>query len=170
MGSRNLDQHIRPPLQASRDDTPHPSLYRGNPYSQDTRELVVQNRLNGTDRLPHIRQLQDQHQYPHPCTVDRYMERLREVGHARAYRQTGNIRAQREIEGPNLIWLALYRSVLPKATAAEVNSFLFEMNVHDPQCIPYSNSQINRTQQRLNLTKTHGSTTAFQALEPRNLV
>ena len=123
--NRNLDQQLHPPLQVFRHDIPHPSECRGFAYSQDMRELAVQNRLNGTDEDPAIRFLQDQHKYPHPITVDRMVERHEEVGHSRAYRCTGNKRAEREIEGNNLIQLTLYRSFCPKATLAELNAYLF---------------------------------------------
>jgi hypothetical protein len=167
---RNFDQDIRPPLQVFQGNVPHPSECRGNPYSQDTREMAVQNRLNGNDNLPATVLLQEQHLYPHPDTVSRYINRQREVGHARAYRHTGNARSEREVQGVNLIWLSLFRVALPKATSAEINAFLYEMNVHDPQYEIYSASQICRAEQRLHLTKKRSSTTAYQALDPRNVL
>ena len=127
--NRNLDQQLRPPLQVFRLDIPHPSECRGFAYLQDMRELAVQNRLNGTDEDPAIRLLQDQHKYPHPISVDRFFERHEEVGHSRAYRRTGNKRAEREVEGINLIQLALYRSFCPKATLPDVNAYLFQINL-----------------------------------------
>ncbi len=89
--------------------------------------------------------------------------------HSRAYRHTGNVRSVREIQGNNLILLSLYRVALPKATHAEVNAFLYEMNSHDPHYQIYSPSQICRAEQRIHLTKKRTSTTAYQALEPRNV-
>ncbi len=147
---RNLDQRIRPPLQVFRGHVHHPSECRGNPYSQDTREMAVQNRLNGNDNHQNTIQLQQQHLYPHPDTVTRFTNRQQQVGHSRAYRHTGNVRSVREIQGNNLILLSLYRVALPKATHAEVNAFLYEI-------------------QRIHLTKKRTSTTAYQALEPRNV-
>ena len=166
---RNLDQRIRPPLQVFRGHVHHPSECRGNPYSQDTREMAVQNRLNGNDNHQNTIQLQQQHLYPHPDTVTRFTNRQQQVGHSRAYRHTGNVRSVREIQGNNLILLSLYRVALPKATHAEVNAFLYEMNSHDPHYQIYSPSQICRAEQRIHLTKKRTSTTAYQALEPRNV-
>mmetsp|Transcript_4614 Transcript_4614/g.5167 ORF Transcript_4614/g.5167 Transcript_4614/m.5167 type:complete len:368 (-) Transcript_4614:25-1128(-) len=169
--TRNLDQRIRPALQVFEDHVPHPSECRGNPYSQDTREMAVQNRLNGNDNNPNTIQLQEQHLYPHPDTVTKYINRQEQVGHCRAYRHTGNARSEREIQGHNLILLSLYRLALPKATHAEVNAFLYVMNSHDPLYQIYSHSQICRAEQKINLTKKRSSTTAYryQALEPRNV-
>ena len=112
--------------------------------------MAVQNRLNGNDNHQNTIQLQQQHLYPHPDTVTRFTNRQQQVGHSRAYRHTGNVRSVREIQGNNLILLSLYRVALPKATHAEVNAFLYEI-------------------QRIHLTKKRTSTTAYQALEPRNV-
>eukprot|EP00979_Chaetoceros_neogracilis_P009084 scaffold2058_cov168-Chaetoceros_neogracile.AAC.2 len=37
---QNIIQSIRPPNRVFHNDIPHPSQQRGNPYSQDTRELA----------------------------------------------------------------------------------------------------------------------------------
>ena len=169
MPRRNLDQRIRPPLQVFQEHVPHPSESRGNPYSQDVRAMAVQNRLNGNDDHQNMIQLQQQHLYPHPDTVTRYINRQEQVGHSRAYRHTGNARSEREIQGGNLIWLSLYRVALPKATHAEINAFLYIMNSEDPHYQIYSHSQICRAEQRIHLTKKRSSTTAYQALDPRNV-
>ena len=146
------DHAIRPPNQTFRPDVPHPSECCSNPYSQDIRELAVHAHLNGTDQQP-IQQLQQDHMYPHPDTVSRYVARYHEFGHARAFRRTGNARSEREVKGIDMILLALYRAVLPKATANEINAFLHAMNNHDPTFRIYLHSQICRAQKRLNLTQ-----------------
>jgi len=168
--NRNLDQLIRPPLQTFTNNIPHPSLCRGNAFSQDMRQLVVQNELNGNNDNILIRQLQQQHKYPHPDTVRRITERQDEFGHSRAFRRSGNNRSTCEVLGMDLIYQAFYIACCPKATAAEINAFLFQMNRWDPAYEPYSESQICRGSQRLHLTKKKGSTTAYQALEPRNIL
>ena len=52
----------------------------------------------------------------------------------------------------------------PKATAAEVNAYLYMTTGRF-----YSHSQINRAEDRLGLSTTRSSTTAYQALHPRNI-
>lgn len=126
----------------------------------------MQNIANGTDNSQVIQQLQGQKKYPHPMSVQRFANRTNLYGHCRAFRHTGNNHAEREIEGQHLIQLALYRSCCPKATGGEVNAFLYNMNTHDPRYEIYSNSQITRAEQRLNLTTKRSSTTAYQALLP----
>ena len=167
---RYIDQPIRPSLQTFREDVPHPSQRRGNAYSQDVQEIAVQNRLNGNDFNPAITELQQQWLYPHPDTVDKFVARHAVVGHSRAYQRTGNARSEREVLGIYLVHFAMYRACLPKATAAEVNAYLFQMNRWDPTYEPYSNSQLTRANQRLHLTKKKSSTTAYQALQPANVL
>ena len=165
----NLDNPIRPPLQVFTLEAPHPSQRRGNAYPAEVRQMAVQNQLNGHAESPAITLLQQQHQYPHPSSVARFIARHHAVGHSRPYRRSGNARAQREVDGFNLIHLSIYRAFLPKATYAELNAFLWVMNSHDPTYVPYCNSQLNRAHHTLHLTRKRASTTAYQALEPRNL-
>ena len=167
---RNLDQAIRPPLQVFTEDVPHPSECRGNPYPIEIQQLAVHNRMNGLDHQPPILALQVQHLYPHPDTVTRFVTQHVAVGHSRPYRCTGNARAEREVEGFDLILLSFYRAFAPKALSSEVNAFLYEMNSPaNPNFVPYSDSQICRAQQRFHLTRKRCSTTAYQALLPRNV-
>ena len=67
-------------------------------------------------------------------------------------------KAGREISGLVLEWLALYRAVLPKATLAECCAFLY--NDMDPNEPPYSNSQVYRAEQLLDLKRKAASTFA----------
>ena len=165
----NLDQFIRPPLQTFIHPTPHPSECRGNAYPPEVRQMAVQNRLNGHDASAAIVQLQQQHLYPHPSSIERFVNRQNTVGHSRPYRHTGNAHAEREIEGMDLIYLSVHRSFLPKGTYAELHAYLHVMNLQNPTFLPYSDSQIARAQNRIHLTRKRCSTTAYQALQPRNL-
>jgi len=109
------------------------------------------------------------HKYPHPISVDSFVEQHEEIGHSRAYRHTGNARSRREVEGVDLIHLALYRTSCPKATLAKLNTYLFEINRHDPTYIVHSNSQLCQVQFKINLTRKRSSPTAYQVMEPRNV-
>ncbi len=149
----------------------HRSECRSFAYSQDTRSMAIENRLTGFDgpeneQIVHLRNLG---LYPSVQTVDRWVQRHIQHGHIQAFRRTGNHRSQREIKGRNLILLAFHRAILPKATIAEVNTFIFNMNQHDPNNQLHSYSQICRAESSLLITRKKGSTTAYQAMSPINL-
>ena len=58
----------------------------------------------------------------------------------------------------------------PKAKHAEINAFLFRANFGDPQFRFYSHLQLSRAEKTLNLTRKKGSTTAYQAFLPINIM
>ena len=80
---------------------------------------------------------------------------------------TGNRRAV-VLRDHDLILLSLYRVAFPKASAAEINAFLYRANFGSLTFRFYSPSQISLAEKRLGLTRKVGSTTAYQALLPRN--
>ena len=162
-------QNIRLPLRTSEDEVIHPSLSKGNAYSQDTRQAAVQCYENGDVDSSVVSSLRSQHSFPSHRSVVRWVDRLNDLGNFRPFRRSGNKRAEREIIGNVFVLLALYRVSLPKATQAEVSAFLAVMNGYDPMYVPYSPSQITRAEDLLNLTRKRGSTTAFQAYDPFNL-
>ena len=162
---------IRPPTRVFKQQKIHPSECRSFAYSQEMREQAIDNRLHGEDDIdnPTIVRQRNEGLYPSEQTVDRWMGRVNEHGHALAFRRTGNRRSQREIKNRDLVLLALYRSALPKSTIAEVNAFLFTMNMADPENRFHSYSQIHRAEGSILITKKRSSTTAFQAMDPTNL-
>ena len=159
-----LHKKVRPPTRVFKKAKVHPSEKRGYAYSQDIRELAIENRQNGNDNDAGIVQLRGAKKYPSTRTVNRWMTRNNMFGHVRPFRRTGNNRAKREVRNRDLFLLALYRAALPKSTSAEVNAFLFEMRrglVANNRF--YSSSQITRAEQSLNLTRKRSSTSAYQA-------
>ena len=90
--------------------------------------------------------------------------------HLRPFRRTGNARASVLCGIDNYI-LAYWRSIWPKSTHAEMNALLFTSQVARGEPNPrfFSPSQISRAEDKLGLSKKRGSTTAYQALLPRNL-
>ena len=90
--------------------------------------------------------------------------------HLRPFRRTGNARAS-VLRGIDNYMLAYWRSIWPKSTHAEMNALLFTSQVARGEPNPrfFSPSQISRAEDRLGLSKKRGSTTAYQALLPRNL-
>jgi hypothetical protein len=71
----------------------------------------------------------------------------------------------RELHGQDLINLALYQTIRPKAYIDEVRAYVHNRN---PANHPYSQSQIIRAEQRLGLFQKVGSTTSDCAYLPLN--
>ena len=118
---------VRPPLRLPVSPKAHPSNGYGEPYGQDMRAKVLAEHANGTVDSHVNRMLQRQHLYPHPATIARWLRRIEVEGHALPYRRTGNNRAT-VLRGPDLLLLSFYRSIFPKATAAEINTFFYRCN------------------------------------------
>ena len=134
---------ICPPTKVFEVPEIHPSECRSFAYSQHMRSQAIDTRLCGQDGPANIniRELHLNRLYPSEMSVDRWMTRRHDYGHIRAFRRTGNRRSQREIKQERLILLALHRAALPKATMAELNAFLFSMNLAGPNNCFYSYSQ-----------------------------
>ena len=92
---------------------------------------------------------------------------MNDLGHYRCCRPRGNAQAK-VLHGHNLILFALYRVAFPKATSTEINAFLYRANFGTFGFQFYSPSQMSACEQRIGLTRKVGSTTAYQALLPKN--
>jgi transposase len=82
------------------------------------------------------------------------------------FKSTGN-KAMSKINGIHQRELILYRIAYPKATADEVRRYLYE---DVPGLKLFSRSDISKAETRVGLTRKCGSTTAWQAYEPRNIL
>ena len=164
----------RPMLQERVDPIAHPSLCNGNPYSQDFRQMVmfVSNYLENNDN-PQVRNfvsmLRHEHIYPCSVTQTRWERLSIEIGHVRPCRRTGNKEFER-ISGQDIVYLALYRVIYPKCSIAEINAFLFRVNIVNPFFSFYSPSQISRAEAMIGLSQKKGSTTAYQAFYDVNII
>ena len=81
-------------------------------------------------------------------------------------RATGNRHSTREVNGVDLVNLALFRLVRPKAYIDEVRAYVHNRN---PVNLPYSQSQIVRAEHRLGLTRKVASSTSDRAHLPLNM-
>ena len=79
---------------------------------------------------------------------------------------TGYHISQQEIHGQDLVNLAIYRMVRPKAYIDEVRAYVHNQNPANP---PYSQSQVVRAEQRLGLIRKAASTTSDCAYFQLNL-
>ncbi len=162
------DIEHRPPLQTRKRAAPHPSAGgRGDGYSQEMRDLVVAVNAAGMSNHPIFDQLRALHLFPSTSTERRHVALRNNEGHIRPCRRTGNKRAA-VLRDHALLLLSLYRITYPKATAAEINAFLYRANYGSMTFRFYSSSQISEAEKWIGLTRKKGSTTAYQALLPVN--
>lgn len=154
----------RHPPSRAHSATPHPSGGKGFGYAVDFRAYaMMRNALGGEDNL--TQQLQTTHLYPSVRTIQRYRRRMQSLGHLRRFHRTGNNRAT-VLRGHASYLLMLYRVAFPKAQLSQVNAFLFNALGRQRFFHP---SQISKAEQRLGLSRKRGSTTAKQAMLPRNI-
>jgi hypothetical protein len=73
------------------------------------------------------------------------------------------------LRGNKLLTLVIYRFLYPKATAAEVNAFLFTSTLPGEQYRFFSDSQITAAEKFLGLSRKKAATTAYQASLPVNI-
>ena len=100
---------------------------------------------NGVDvrNSPWIVELRNQKQFPCWRTCQRWIKLFNSEGHTLRKRATGNRISEREVNGQDLVNLAVYWMVHPKAYINEVRAYVHNMNPDNP---PYSRSQIGRAE------------------------
>lgn len=161
-----VDGRHRPPNGTRIRPTPHPSR-GGTAYSVDLREQVVcRNDLNQPMTTQEITELRAERKYPSITTCKRWIKQNQEINHVRPKRRTGNKYATREVQGEQLVQLALFRCIKSKSTIDECRAYLHNRYPHIP---PYSHSQIHRAEVLLNLRRKAATTTADLAYLPINL-
>ena len=134
----------------------HPSR-GGNAYSIDFRSVCVREYRAGTYRIGAGK--------PSMQTVARWDANDATRNSLRPYEKKGN-NAASVLHGEDRVWLALYRKVYPKASAAEVMAFIFN---HSSNPRMYTSGQISQCEIDLGLTRKVASTTANQAMLQANL-
>jgi hypothetical protein len=90
----------------------------GRAYPKEMREQVIAMYLQGgLDALktPTIQQLRANQKFPHIDTCKRWIHLYHTEGHVLPKRHTGNAQSEREVNGIDLVNLALFRLVLPTA-------------------------------------------------------
>jgi hypothetical protein len=100
-----------------------------------------------------------------PTSTSRSIRRWKQNG-IYAFKSTGN-KASSKICGVHQRELILYRIAYPKATADEVRRFLFE---DVPGFKLFTRSDVSKAETRLGMTRKRGSTTAWQAHLPQNIL
>jgi hypothetical protein len=146
------------------DHQPHPSERRSFAYSHPLRQASIAIATQGMDQEPAIQHLRDQGLWSSTRSHRRWSQQLIRTGTLRSKKRTGNNHAT-VLREQDLLYLAMYRAVYPKATGAEVIAFL-----HNTCGRFYHPSQISKAEDRLNLSRKKGSTTARQGLLPLNIL
>jgi len=148
---------VRPPNGTRTGEKPHPSR-GGNAYAPKVRDLVISMWENGANLdVPWLQQLRAQRLFPHRATCYRWIRQHLREGHPRRKRPTGNRISLREVHGQDLVNLAIYRMICPKAYIDEVRAYVHNRNQANP---PYSQSQTVRAEHRLGLKRKAASTTS----------
>ena len=158
---------VRPPNGTRTEEKPHPSL-GGNVYPPKMRDQVISLWENGADlqNSPWLADLREQKKFSCWRTCQRWIELFNSEGHTLRKRATGNRISEREVNGQDIVNLAIYRMVCPKAYIKEVRAYVHNMNPDNP---PYSHSQIGRVENRLRLHQKVGSMTSDCAYFEINL-
>ena len=146
----------------------HPSNNIGDSYSQDFRSYVMSLIGLGNFNQDVIREALNNPHFPSKASISRWRKQQQEIGHCRPYKRNGNI-TKHVLRNHDLILLAFYRSICPKATHPEVNAFLYRANFGDPNFRFYYHSQLSKAEELIGLSRKKGSTTAWQAFLPENV-
>ena len=123
-------------------------------------EEMAQTNPQHPDVRNFISTLQNDSIYPKNITIGRWSALENRLGHFRACKRNGNRYPSRLCDS-DLILLALYLSVHPKCTIAELNAFLYRSNFGNLDFSFYSNSQLNNAEKKVGLSMKRGSTTAY---------
>lgn len=153
--------------------SPHPSR-GGNPYPDAIRQQVLTMHLNGEDLSDRksnpnanwLFPLREAKTFPCAKTCKKWIDQYESEGHVNPKAPTGNKESRREIQGEDLVNLAIFRRVCPDAKLCEVKAYIHNKN---PNKLPYSDSQIYRAETRIGLTRKVASTTSDYAYRPINL-
>ena len=164
----NRNPPVRPALLTTV-PSERPPAVTCRPYDQLVRRTAIAVRFAGQENDENIRALRAAKMWPSKWSVQRWTRRLIAEGTIAPYRHTGNQRA-RVLRGIDLVLLAYYRVVFPKALLSEVAAFIWNAwgRFQNPPVL-YSLPDISKAETRLGLTRKRGSTTAYQAFLPRNL-
>jgi hypothetical protein len=130
--------------------------------------MVMEAHDRGLIDDPVIVHLRNARLWPSTQTIHRWVALRDRFGHCRPCQRSGNIRAT-VLRDHDLFLLALYRVVYPKATATEINAFLYRANFGNLNFRFYTPSQISEAEDRIGLSRVAGSTTAYQAFFPINM-
>ena len=99
---------VRPPNWMFVDKPKHPSR-GGNPWPIEIRNMVVSMHLNGDDlNSPRIARLRVRREFPSMRTVQRWLNRFNTKGTVHPMHATGDIHANQEVNGVNLVNVRAY--------------------------------------------------------------
>jgi len=125
-------------LQMARDRPAHLIQVRGGGrgYAQEMRDQVISMWMNREDlNAIWIELLRHRKKFPCLQTCRRWIRQYQGEGNSRRRRPTGNHFSKHEVHGQDLVNLAVYRTVQPKAYIDKVRAYVHNRN---PANMPYS--------------------------------
>jgi hypothetical protein len=138
-----------------------------SPYPVELCQIVFSMWQKGEDmRAPWLMQLRHQRKFPSLPTCKQWIHQYQAEGNVLLMWTSGNAFSTREVHRQDLVKLALYRMVRPKAYIDEVHGYVHNCNPANP---PYSPSQIYLGELQLGLFQKAASTTSNLAYSPANL-
>ena len=123
-GVATKHRRIRPRVRSAAVPLPHPRLGRGFAYSTEFRQLSLHLLNTGGTNTQAIRQAINAGVHPSFSSMRRWRLRRQAFGHLRRFVRQGNRRAT-VLRGRDAFHVAYYRVLYPKATAAELNAYLY---------------------------------------------
>jgi hypothetical protein len=163
---QNKRPHVHPLNGMLAEDPKHPSN-GGRAWPIEIRNMIISMHLSGENFWDAAMvRMRTNYEFPSMRSVYRWIRRYNFEGTALMKRATGNRYSTREINGLDLVNLALFWLVHPKAYIDEVRAYVHNQN---PMNLPYSQSQIIRVEHRLGLTRKVASSTSDRAHLPLNM-
>lgn len=156
----------RPNLRTAEPPLPRPNQRVEEAWDIQMCEVSELAQNLGEQRNPLIERFRGAGLWPQLRTERDHVHRRRRLGHLRWYRRTGNFRGT-VFCGRDLVNLAYFRILYPKGRASEANVFLWNAGGRRRF---YHPSQITRAEDMIGLSRKRGSTTAEQAMLPRNVM
>ena len=104
----------------------------GKAYPQFTRRQYLEEFVSGVAQSEAwVANQRDGGTCPSDRTLRRWRKEWADRGHFRRFKKTGNIRSE-VLRGNDLVYLAIYRTIFPKAKTSEINAFIGRMNFGNP--------------------------------------
>ncbi len=157
---------MHPPNGIFAEEPKYPS-HGGRPWPIEIRNMVISMHLNGVNFWDaNLACMHANFKFPLMNTVKQWIFQYNFEGTTLPKLATGNRHSTQEINGVDLVNLALFWLVHPKAYLDEVRVYVHNRN---PATLPYSQLQIVRAEHRLGLTRKAVSSTSDTAHLPLNM-
>ena len=159
---------VRAPPSKVRKSVPHPSGGGSCGYPLSERQSTMRIRNWGHENDDTFNDLCTIHRFPYKRTTHQWDGRRNNNGTLQVFVMNINIPAT-ALRGHMQLIVAVYRTMFPKCTQAEMNVFLYNSIPPHEEAYFYSQSQITCAEDWIGLSQKCGSTMARQAYLPTNI-